>query len=284
LRCFSLICRHRLVFGYDDRVVPLLRRMSQLEKLTLYLRIRNRDTYIDGSHLNNDILIHMAQRHSFTFYISTDNSIGNNMDVFLPYVSNDDVQRTFTDIGYHQTTCVVNYFPNARAVCHIFSLPFEFDHLERIANRFPTIVFNHVTLLMVLDMVPFEHEFFFRIARAFPVLRLFSVMNLVPQISNVDERQSNNNQPYSIVEYLHLISLDITYVITDYIEQFLLETKTHLPRLIELKVTYDQLKLVTKNFTRAATRSNCTKVERLITERTSAHPREVQLYFPSFVN
>ena len=50
--------------------------------------------------------------------------------------------------------------------------------------------------------------------------------------------QSNDNQSSSIVEYPHLISLGIRFMYIDYIEQFLLETKT--PRLIELKVRYDQ--------------------------------------------
>ena len=272
------MCR-RIVHGYNNQVVSLLRRMSHLEKLTLYLRIRHKSTFINGSHLNNDILMNMPQLHSFTFYISTDTYNGNHL-----YVSNHDVQQTFTNKGYQQASCIVNYFPNARAICHIFSLPFAFDHLECIANRFPTIVFNRVTFLRVYDFVPFEHEFFIRIATAFPLLKCFNVMNLMPQVWNVNGIQSNDNQSYSIVAYSHLISLDLRFVCIDYIEEFLLETKTHLLRPIELKVRYDQLKTVTKNFTNDATRLNCANVKRLITEPISVYLQEVYDYFPSFIN
>jgi hypothetical protein len=77
-----------------------------------------------------------------------------------------------------------------------------------------------------------------------------------------------DNNSYPIVEYPHLISLDIDFVNIHYVDQFLHETKTHLPRLIELKVQYDELKMVTENFTRDKTRSNCAKVKRLIVENS----------------
>ncbi|CAF3386043.1 unnamed protein product, partial [Rotaria sp. Silwood2] len=244
-KCFSLICR-RLAdnYNYNDRVVPLVRRRSQLEKLTLYLRIRERSTFIDGSHLHNDILIHLSQLQSFTFYVSTENRTKN-------IVLED---------------------------CHIFSLPFEFEHLTRVANKFPSITFNYVTCLEVNDLVPFKHEFFVRITRAFPVLKNLNIMNLVPQ--NNWYFNNNNNHSYTIIEYPHLVSLDITFVHTDYIEQFLMETKTYLPRLNELKVCYAGLDIVTENFTRDVTRRNCTNIKQLITEDRLVYPQEVFLYFP----
>ncbi len=48
--------------------------------------------------------------------------------------------------------------------------------------------------------------------------------------------KSDSNRCYSVIEYSHLISLDITRVNVGYVVQFLLETKTNLPRLTELKV------------------------------------------------
>ncbi len=47
-------------------------------------------------------------------------------------------------------------------------------------------------------------------------------------------------------------------------------------RLTELKVDYDDLKMLTKNFTRDETRRNCAKVKRLI-----AQDLKVYLYFLS---
>ncbi|CAF1364283.1 unnamed protein product [Rotaria sp. Silwood1] len=85
-------------------------------------------------------------------------------------------------------------------------------------------------------MIPMKHEFFMRISRAFPALKYFSLENGTSQTWNGSEWKSNKNSSYLIIEYLHLISLDIMHVNIDYIAQFLLETKTNLPRLTELKV------------------------------------------------
>jgi hypothetical protein len=65
---------------------------------------------------------------------------------------------------------------------------------------------------------------------------------------------------------------------THYVEHFLNEKKTHffLPRLTKLKVDYDDLKMLTKNFTRDETRRNCAEVKRLI-----AQDLKVYLYFLS---
>ncbi|CAF0850912.1 unnamed protein product [Rotaria sordida] len=98
---------------------------------------------------------------------------------------------------------------------------------------------------------------------------------------DVHEWKYDNNSTFSVIEYSHLISLDIKRVYLDYIAQFLLETKAHLPRLTELKVNYDQLKTVTKDFTRDATRRNCSKVERLIVEESTVFSKDVYQYFPS---
>jgi hypothetical protein len=94
-------------------------------------------------------------------------------------------------------------------------------------------------------------NFFLRIARCFPLLQVLDVLNCESQ------SQISNNQLYSIVEYSHLILLRLSVAHTDYVEQFLNKTKTHLPRLTKLAVYYDQLRNVTKNFTRDITRLNC---------------------------
>ena len=71
------------------------------------------------------------------------------------------------------------------------------------------------------------------------------------------------NHTHSIVEYSHLTSLDLRYGHRDYVEQFLNETKTHLPCLTELAVVDVCLKTLTNNFTRDETRRNCVKIKRL---------------------
>ncbi|CAF3751273.1 unnamed protein product [Rotaria sordida] len=276
LKCFSLTS-YNITFDYDELVVPLLRRMTYLEKLTLYLRIRTPNRYIiDGTHLHNEILVHMPKLQIFIFYISTEIYTHR----LIPHKSLDDIQQTFTNWKYGQTDCILDNVIGS-TITHVYSLPFTFTYLEKITNQFPTIGLNTVTHLYVYDEVSMKHEFFMRINRDCPMLKCFSLKNEMEQSWNCDEFKSDNNLSYSIIEYSHLISLDIAYVNIDYVVQFLLETKTHLPCLTELKIKYNQLKTVTMNFTRNTTRRNCSKVERLIIEESRQFSKDVYQYFPS---
>ena len=56
--------------------------------------------------------------------------------------------------------------------------------------------------------------------------------------------------------------------------------KTSLPQLTVLEVQYEDLQIVTNNFTRDATRSNCARVNRVIFNKTIVHSKEFYLYFP----
>ncbi|CAF4894152.1 unnamed protein product [Rotaria socialis] len=71
LKCLTLTS-HWYTYFYNDRIVPLLRRMLNLEELTLFLSIiRNESTYIDGTQLHNDFLINMPRLNKFIFSIHT---------------------------------------------------------------------------------------------------------------------------------------------------------------------------------------------------------------------
>jgi hypothetical protein len=141
--------------------------MLNLEELTLYLAIDNRTTFIDGNHIYNEIVIHMPHLHTFYFCFCTDIRI----DPLVNHLSKDDIQQTFINIKcQQQMECIVNYL-NLTGTCHIFSLPFMFDYLGPIGNTFPSIIFNHVRRLWIYDKIPFNHEFFIRIAWSFPLLK-----------------------------------------------------------------------------------------------------------------
>ncbi|CAF4228661.1 unnamed protein product [Rotaria sp. Silwood2] len=255
LKCFSLKC-YVQICQYDETILPLLRRMSYLENLTLYLRIKNRDTFIDKIHLENEIHVYMPQLHLFTFYICT---YDNTVDLFR-YVPSQDIQRNATYVGHQRMATIINYinsYIDCTAVCSIFSLPFAFDRLESIGNIFPDIVFKYVTYLLVQDVVPFNHEFFVRVSRAFPLLNNLRVINTKSQsASNVNAFSSDYTQSYSIAEYPYLTSLNVRTACIDYLEQFLNETKTYVPCLTELTTYYQSLRIVTKNFRREETRRN----------------------------
>ncbi|CAF4108640.1 unnamed protein product [Rotaria sp. Silwood2] len=70
LKYFSLTsCRYTKT--YDSHVVPLLRRMIDLEQLMICLTVNQRSTFIDDIHLENEILIHMPRLRAFIFNIIT---------------------------------------------------------------------------------------------------------------------------------------------------------------------------------------------------------------------
>jgi hypothetical protein len=136
----------------------------------------------------------------------------------------------------------------------------------------------------VKDDFPFEHEFFHRIAWSFPLLKELCINNTTRQSSTIlDNGNSNDNQLYSIVTFNYLISLRLEAAHIDYVEQFLNETKTHLPRLTKLTVKYDYLTRITEHFRRDTTRLNCMKVKELYTgEIEVQYLKDFNAYFPRF--
>ena len=59
---------------YDELIVPLLHRMLNLEKLSLYLVTSVRKTFIDGNDLKKNIINHMPRLNKFTFNIRSSHS------------------------------------------------------------------------------------------------------------------------------------------------------------------------------------------------------------------
>ncbi|CAF1373693.1 unnamed protein product [Rotaria sordida] len=97
MKCFSLTCRCS-TNEYDTRVLPLLRRMRKLEELTLDIINDERTTFIDGTQINDKILVHIPCLRKFTFHISVEVELRH----LTHYLSNEDIQRTFINIGYQQ--------------------------------------------------------------------------------------------------------------------------------------------------------------------------------------
>ncbi|CAF4891195.1 unnamed protein product [Rotaria sp. Silwood1] len=112
LKCFSLKC-YRQTNKYDEKILPLLHRMTYLEKLTLYLRIQNRGRFIDNSHIQNEILLYMPCLHSFTFCINT----YDDTDDLFRYVPNQDIQRIATNNGHQQCMAnIIKYNSSCQAI------------------------------------------------------------------------------------------------------------------------------------------------------------------------
>ncbi|CAF2191613.1 unnamed protein product [Rotaria magnacalcarata] len=278
LKCFSLKSYFR--FQQYEQIPSLLRRMLYLEHLTSYLCIKDQHRITDGTRVQDDILAHMSQLHSLTFYISTYIDSGE----LRHNISREHIQQTFINIGQQNATTIVNRLSRSVVECSIFSLPFAFDYLGSLGNTFPNIIFNYVTYLVVEDKDAFRHEFFVRIARSFPLLKDLRIFNIELQLSSDCTLSSDHSQSYSMIEYPHLTSLDVGYSHRDYLEQFLNETKACVPCLTKLKVSPRHLKIVTKNFTREETRRNCANIKQLITLQPLDDSQDYYHYFPSLQN
>jgi hypothetical protein len=256
-----------LTTEYDNQVVPLLHRMCNLQDLTLYIHIDKRNRLVDGIQLENDILIHLSKLQTFVFYICTFTSANHHVTL-----SHDDIQQTFSYVKFGQVGCGVNYINEFDIRYHVFSLPFIFNRIGYIGNSFTNTIFKNVTFLCVYDGIPFEHEFFVRLARCFPLLESLIIVNCKAQSTDsAKSEHDNTNRSFEIVEYLHLTSVEFGRAHIDYVEQMLNESKTRLPCLTELWIDYDQLKTVTNNFRRDATRRNCINVKQLDFHSGSNH-------------
>lgn len=244
--------------------------MVALEQLTLQISVRYRDTFIDGTDVDK-IRSRLPRLATFTFSIYT--FYLHHANGYGP--STDDVQRTFAPQA--SVRCFVDYAPDGRSQCHIFSVPFAFDYLEGITNHFPDDRFMNVRELLVCDWAqPFEREFFERIAHSFPLLQSWIVLN-----KNEPQERAGWETLFPPVEYRHLVHLNIRGSHIAYVEHFLRHTRMNVPRLTNINIDYEKLALATENFTNDATRANCVKIEKVFFERATACSREFYLYFSS---
>jgi hypothetical protein len=250
---------------YEREILFLFSRMINLKELILHITIDAQRNFIDGNNISNEILIHMPRLERIIFYIQTDIKRNN----LIIHLSKDDIQRSFEKLIFKEVDCIINY-RYSLATCHVFSLPFMFKQLRCIGNIFPAIIFNHIKFLSVEDEIPFKHEFFVRLAWSFPSLEQLRIFNL----------RSQSSSSNMIIKYFHLIHLNIRDVHIDYIEQFLNDTKICLPNLTELTVDYNQLKIVTENFTKDETRFNCRNVKKLNINQTNLQSKDLFIYFP----
>lgn len=250
--------------------------MICLEQLIFYLTINERSTFIDGIHIENEILIHLPMLKTFTFNIITNARIINEVN----RTSNEEFQQTFlNNKRYGEVICYVDYYLYGRARSHAYSLPFMKDELLEITNSFPGGLFSNIRRLFLTDPLhPFEHEFFMRISQDFPFLNSLFMINRKPQKY---KRLNNHCETSSIIEFPHLTNLSLNFNHIDYLEQFLSDTNTLLPQLAYLDVSYKDLEIVTEDFTRDKTRRNCAKLEHIHFCESIVHSRNFYLYFPS---
>jgi len=231
--------------------------MLNLEELSLNLRVNKKETFIDGNSLKS-LINDMAQLSKFTFNIR---SVADFEDEST-FVSNEDIENSFSNFQFGQVMCWMDYFFQLEfGQCRIYSCPYVWKEYAEITNSFPGGLFPHVQKISLFDDRPFEYEFFLRISQSFPLIKVLNVVNRKPQQKKKHSGESkDDNEHLPIIEYPHLRELDLQHVHEDYLEQFLLATKTCLPNGVSLLTYYNGLVEVTHDFRRTATRFNCSKM------------------------
>ncbi|CAF1211488.1 unnamed protein product [Rotaria sordida] len=241
LRCFSL---HSYIFtdAYDELIIPLLYRMSNLEKLDLNLSLSMKKAFVDGNDLKKNIINHMLRLDKFTFNIRSVLHLHN--EINLP--SNEDIQNTFRNFKNNHIISCLDYFQEQQSSqCLIYSYPYKSKFYKYITNNFSGGLFKCVREISLFDVHPFEHEFFLRISQSFPFMQKLALRNYKPQNNKLCKESKNDNQDLSIIKYPHLTNLTLSRSHDDYVKQFLLDTKTCLPNNVHLNVTYQTLERVT---------------------------------------
>ncbi|CAF2186042.1 unnamed protein product, partial [Rotaria magnacalcarata] len=270
LRCFSLTCQLEQNY-YDELIIPLLHRMPNLESISLYLAHDHIHRFIDGNDLKKNIINHMPRLNKFLFNIRSIISLNDQISL----LSNNDIQRTFSNFTGNQIISCVNYFPKMkRGQCHIYSYPYTLNYYHNITNNFPGGLFKRVREISLYDEHPFEYEFFIEIAQAFPSLRKLSLSNRKGQ------KLKNSKMNYPLIEYPHLNDLELIDIHKDYVELFLDNTKTLLSDNLCLSVEYRPLRKVTNNLKKDTMRFNCAKVVQLMIPAKFKISQRFKAYFP----
>ncbi|CAF4243676.1 unnamed protein product, partial [Rotaria sordida] len=207
LRYFSLFC-DILTVGYDDLILPLLQRMSNLEQLDLHIVAIHDDKFIDGNDLKKNIINNIPQLNKFEFNIHSNVSLDNQNEL----LSNEDIRKTFKDFKDSLVISRSDFFPSINeGQCHIYSYPYKISHYNNITNNFPGGLFKYVYQVSLYDERPFEHEFFIQIEKSFPFMKKLKVDNKEPQSNKQCYESRNNNRNLSNIKYPHLTNLYLYY-------------------------------------------------------------------------
>ncbi|CAF1548447.1 unnamed protein product, partial [Rotaria sordida] len=170
--------------------------MSNLQSLSLHFAANRLNTFIDGNNLKKNLINYLTELNQFVFNIRSIT----NLSEQIHFPSNNDIQRTLTNLTESEIISCVDYFTKEnKAQCHIYSYPYTLTYYNDITNNFSGGLFKCVREISLFDERPFEHEFFIRIAHAFPFLKILSLTNREAQ-----KQKLLHNDKYSIIEYPHL--------------------------------------------------------------------------------
>jgi hypothetical protein len=256
---------------YDEFMIPLLRRMINLEKLQLHVSLlRKNSTFIDGHQLHDQFLVYMTRLNQFTFNIITAVA---NYDCPIELQSQTDIESSFIGRSYGQVTSSISFNSDfGTPECLIYSLSYDLEYFHGLDNSFKNAVFHKVRQLMMADGISLEQNLFERISQGFPALEYLYLCNR--------EKMAHRYESSTFITFPNLVFLDMPHANIDYVSFFLLKRNTHLPRLITLYVDMDDLSLITKTFTKDAMNFNFDTIQYLKQNEYSHEYDNWQQYFP----
>ncbi|CAF1462398.1 unnamed protein product [Adineta ricciae] len=247
LKSFSLTS-YKQTYAYDDLLVPFLQRMLNLEELHLSVSVTKRDasTVVDGNHLQTNILTHLSQLKRFHFSIHTSlYRLNHDVENQIAYPSNDQLQQ---QVRSYVHECSANNIYR----CHVYSIPYQFKVFLRLSSTFTTDMFINVRTLVIYDTISWDYHFFHK--------KIF--------------------EEYPIVTFNRLIDLDLRLTHITYIQQLLCNRYTHLPRFCKLHIYYEQLMLLTNNFTSDPNQFNCAQIKSLSINECFVRSENFSQFFP----
>jgi hypothetical protein len=227
LKSFSLTS-FRLTNLYEDLLVPMIRRMINLEDLKLDLILSRRgDRCMDAGKLSDHLLDHLSQLRRFTFDMRSLSGECTNHSSPPSSVLN---QQSFCGKRYEQAVAMVH--ENAGCmnenVCRIYSLPYDFEYFFDLNHRFGGGPFQKVRLVTMCDEHPFEEALFRLISRDMPLLEQLMIMNDVPP--------KNKRCSLTPLVFARLEKVDLEGAHDDYAELFLSKRRSFSPRLKSLRI------------------------------------------------
>ncbi|CAF3573254.1 unnamed protein product [Rotaria socialis] len=163
--------------------------------------------------------------------------------------SNDEFRRTFLNGKYSQLACCT----------HEEGLDLVLSHVRILWIR---------RFVLVTTFLEVRAEI---IAQAFPLLTLFTFHNTKRQEYKRMNELEQSSATSSVAEFSHFTHLNFIFTHINCPEQFLVETSTRLPPLIELIISYEALEIPTENFRRDATRRNCSLLECISVHQLMVH-------------
>ncbi|UJR12394.1 hypothetical protein I4U23_016571 [Adineta vaga] len=267
--------------------------------LNIFKKLGNADVLYSFLGVNNKRLENIIQYESFSSVLNIASMTQNTSiicgildrfcDYILPQISSD-VKCLILEPKYMERLFFASHYPNLTELtivhrqndqtltCYIseFNYDLSFRHILKQQITKLDLIYNYEATVPRSSKAITKT----RLSQNFPRLRKLSVINSIPSLCNMIVAFDDIIHPYEVVEYPHLTFLDILRVSIYYVEEFLNETRIRLPCLTRLRLDYEKLRMITKDFTRETTRRNCKNVQRLITYTTNVGSKDYYDYFP----